>query len=118
MAKILQILIIENRDLAHAQTFCTRVVGNGCQNGKVWKLSYNNHKLFNLIKLQCLSVPFRAKHKMLNCVLNIHLRNLKRLENSTTIATFQNFITKTGRINSMIIEGFSKTNSSFSDEIL
>ena len=26
MAKILQILIIENRDLAHAQTFCTRVI--------------------------------------------------------------------------------------------
>ena len=25
MGKILQILIIENRDLAHAQTFCTRV---------------------------------------------------------------------------------------------
>ena len=24
MGKILQILIIENRDLAHAQTFCTR----------------------------------------------------------------------------------------------
>ena len=26
MGKILQILIIENRDLAHAKTFCTRVV--------------------------------------------------------------------------------------------
>ena len=26
MGKILQILIIENRDLAHAQTFCTRVM--------------------------------------------------------------------------------------------
>ena len=26
MGKILQILIIENRDLAHAQTFCTRVL--------------------------------------------------------------------------------------------
>ena len=25
MAKILQILIIENKDLAHAQTFCLRV---------------------------------------------------------------------------------------------
>ena len=29
MRKILQILIIENRDLAHAQTFCTRV-GHMC----------------------------------------------------------------------------------------
>ena len=28
MGKILQILIIKNRDLAHAQTFCTRVAGN------------------------------------------------------------------------------------------
>ena len=28
MAKILQILIIENRDLADAQTFCTRVTTN------------------------------------------------------------------------------------------
>ena len=26
MGKILQILIIENRDFAHAQTFCTRVM--------------------------------------------------------------------------------------------
>ena len=37
MGKILQILIIENRDLAHAQTFCTRVEQE--DNGKVTKIN-------------------------------------------------------------------------------
>ena len=40
MGKILQILIIENRDLAHAQTFCTRV--NGTSLFAQLKLLYAN----------------------------------------------------------------------------
>ena len=40
MEKILQILIIENRDLAHAQTFCTRA---GPKRSTPGKFAYIRH---------------------------------------------------------------------------
>ena len=56
MGKILQILIIENRDLAHAQTFCTSVTSDVRSSKvmicvKVWLFSNQKHAYFLEISL-------------------------------------------------------------------